>query len=78
MARISILDFEKRNSERIKLQETVKSTFCSFYDGEKKYFQIDTYGSENRKNYGQPSQKIQFDKEMAIELIKIIKEEFNI
>lgn len=31
------------------IHETVAAIYCTFTKGENKYFQIDTYGSENRK-----------------------------
>jgi len=78
MALISKANFEKITKERNYVHEPVKATFTTFVDGDKKYFQIDTYGSDSRKMKEKISQSIQVDKDMALELIKIISKEFDI
>lgn len=78
MALISKTNFEKITKERNYVHEPVKATFTTFADGDKKYFQIDTYGSDSRKMKEKISQSIQIDKDMALELIKTISKEFDI
>lgn len=56
----------------------VECTYSVFENSGKKYFQIDTYGTEQRQVKNQPSQKIQFDRDFAIKLVDILKTEFNI
>lgn len=52
--------------------------FCFVgYDGEK-YFQLDTYGSKNRQNPNQKSQQIQFDRECALYITKILIDWFEL
>jgi hypothetical protein len=56
----------------------VECTYSVFANSGKKYFQIDTYGTEQRQVKHQPSQKIQFGKDFAVQLIDILKKEFNL
>lgn len=74
MSRITSL--EKIEMNRNSKQGEVYATYCVFEKDGKKYFQIDTYGSENREYVGQPSQKIQFDKKLAKELVSLLIKEF--
>jgi len=74
MPRITAL--EKIEMERNFKQDEVYATYCIFEKNGEKYFQIDTYGSENREYVGQSSQKIQFDKKFAKELVTLLINEF--
>jgi hypothetical protein len=74
MSRITTL--EKIEMDRNLKQGEVYATYCIFEKDGEKYFQIDTYGSENRENVGQPSQKIQFDRKFAKELVSLLISEF--
>ena len=74
MSRITTL--EKIEMERNTKQGEVRATYCIFEKDGEKYFQIDTYGSEEREFVGQPSQKIQFNGAFAKKLVSILVEEF--
>lgn len=79
---MALINFENSNrvdKERNTIHREVKSSYTSFTDESGgKYFQIDTYGSSNRKIYGKISQSFQLDKKAAIELVNILKREFDI
>lgn len=78
MALITKRNFSRINKERNMVHESIEATYCVFSKGENKYFQIDTYGSAGRQLKSKISQSIQVDREMAIELIELMKKEFNI
>ena len=70
-----ITNIEKLDLDRNSIQGKVQATYCIFEKNGNKYFQMDTYGSENRECVGLPSQKIQFDKVFAKQLVSILIEE---
>jgi len=70
-----ITNIERIEMDRNLKQGEVDATYCIFEKDGEKYFQIDTYGSENREFIGQPSQKIQFDRKFAKELVSILIKE---
>jgi hypothetical protein len=74
MARITAM--EKTEANRPSIQREVRATYQIFKQDGTKFLQIDTYGSADREVPGQPSQKIQFDKQFAKELIPILIKEF--
>ena len=78
MAQIDINNFEKKIKERNNVQEKIISSYSVFDINGEKYFQIDTYGSPDRKILGKISQTIQFDKDVAKKIIEILSKEFNI
>ena len=78
MALITARNFSRINKERNMIHDSVEATYCTFTKGEEKYFQVDTYGSENRKIKAKISQSIQLDREMAIELVKLLQREFDL
>ena len=78
MALINNTHFDRIVKERNFVHEPVKATYTSFTEDGKKYFQIDTYGSDSRKLKEKISQSIQIDKDMALELIKTMSKEFDI
>ena len=57
----------------------VDCTYTVFHgeDG-KRYFQVDTYGSPDRKLKGKKSQSLQFDEDSARELMALIKAELGL
>lgn len=65
--------------EGFKNRHTIhKQTECSYFivhDGDMKYLQIETTGSEDRQMLGKPSQSIQFSPE-AIKQLKEILDRF--
>lgn len=46
-------------------------------DGDQQLLQLDTYGSDTRKNPGKQSQTIQLPQEQALRLSEIIAEQFG-
>mgnify|MGYP004705605457 CR=1 FL=1 len=75
MARIESLHKDNRD---IRFQGGVKAEYFSGYISGNKLIQINTYGSMERKHTDLPSQIIQIDKEIAIELINILQHEFDL
>lgn len=64
---------ENRNFRKQEVRETTYSV--TIVDNEK-FFQIDTYGTEG--STAGAKQTIQFDKQRAVELVEILKREFNL
>ena len=60
----------------IKTEDVRETTYSSTIVGGEKLFQIQTYGAEG--STGSAKQTIQFDKQRALELIDILKKEFNL
>ena len=70
---------EKATLEKHKVHGEVDGTYTTFQcGGGKHYFQIDTYGSPERKLKGKKSQTIQLDDGAARNLIWLLKAEFPI
>ncbi len=78
MALITKRHFSHIGKERNTIHDSVDATYCTFTKGENKYFQIDTYGSENRQLKDKISQSIQIDRDMAIELVELLQREFDL
>ena len=72
MARIG--RFEKTTSDRGRLHRTeVECGYAVLNFGGKRYLQLETYGSSDRKIPGKVSQTLQLDAERAAELEKILR-----
>ena len=78
MARLDKERFEEKSKEHNNVQDVVGADYKFFELEGKKYFQIDSYGKRSRKNPGKVSQSIQFDEEFARELVRLLREEFQI
>ena len=76
MARLSKM--AKREKERNSVHEEVGATYSTFIQDGRKYFQIDTYTSKELFPSGSPRQIFQFDKDNAIQLIELLKKEFDL
>jgi hypothetical protein len=76
MAQISLKSIRKIEKFRNTVHEKVHATYTAFEIGGEKYVQIDTYGRIDRENPEKISQSLQFDKETAEFLIKLLNEEF--
>ncbi|SEQ47329.1 hypothetical protein SAMN05216232_2539 [Virgibacillus subterraneus] len=74
-----ITNIKRIEKEKNTVHKQVDTTYSSFLEknGEL-YFQIDTYGSNDRQMRGKISQSVQLDKNAAKELIKLLKSEFKI
>jgi hypothetical protein len=74
MARISKL--VKAEKERHRLHTVVDCTYSTFHIDRTTYLQIDTYGTSERDVVGAVSQSIQFNRETAAQLKRILLEYF--
>lgn len=70
-----IKGLEKIILERDSKHSEVNCTYSIVEVGDKKYLQIDTYGSKTRKMPGKKSQSLRFSPEAIIQLKKIINSE---
>lgn len=77
MARIEETRLKKLNKEKYFIHETVQATYSVFDKEGERFFQIDTYGKDNREMPEKISQSIQIDKNMALKLIKLLQEVFK-
>ena len=78
MAQIDIDNIARIENERNSIHEKVYTTYSVFEKDNKKYFQIDTYGRNDRENPGKISQSIQIDETVARHIIKLLISEFNL
>ncbi|MBU9714115.1 hypothetical protein [Evansella tamaricis] len=78
MALINSANFNRLNKERNAIHKEVDASYTSFSSNGEKYFQIDTYGTSDRKFQGKISQSFQFNQETAENIIRLLKKEFNI
>ena len=73
-----IVKFIKGNGSVSKRISEVECVYNSgIVDGEK-YLSLSTYGSNTRENKGSASQVLHIDKKCAMEIIELLKAEFNI
>lgn len=75
MALIEQLNKVARNSN---IHGTVAADYNIINKNGRKYLQINTYGSNERKVVGKVSQSIQFDEKAMEKLLNIIKIEINL
>lgn len=78
MAKINIREMERLDKNRNAVHEEIEATYTVFTKNGEKYFQIDTYGTSDRKFVSKASQVIQLDRAGAIGLISLLKKEFNL
>jgi hypothetical protein len=78
MALIKANSAERLMKSRNNIHKEVHWTYTDFKVNGKKYFQIDTYGSNDREMKGKTSQSFQIDKEAAKLLIDVLKREFEL
>ena len=78
MARIDLQKIKKIEKYRNKIQDEVVATYTVFEEAGEKYFQIDTYGRNNRELPEKSSQILQFDKKVAKYLVNILVKEFDL
>lgn len=78
MALLTEKNLKKLEKTRNTIHQQVQATYTVFEKNEERLFQIDTYGSPNRKMPEKISQSIQFDKKMAKYLIQLLSKEFNL
>ena len=78
MAQISLESIERIEKSRNTLHEKVSSTYTVFEKDGQKYFQLDTYGRDDRENPEKISQSIQLDEETARYLVRLLINEFSL
>jgi hypothetical protein len=75
MARIA--RFEKITSDRQRIHGTETNCGYGAFDVQgRRYLQLETYGSNERKIPGKISQTLQLDEDRAAELLRIIRQTF--
>ena len=67
MALIKKGHMQQIDKDRIFIHKTTEATYSVFTEEGKKFFQIDTYGSDDRQFKDKVSQSIQFDKDDSLE-----------
>jgi len=78
MARIDFSNIKRAEKNKSGIHGIARATYYFFENGGEKYFQLDSYGSSTRQKPAQTSQVIQFNKETAEKLIKLLCKEFDI
>ena len=78
MAQINLDSIERIEKERNLVHEKVYSTYTVFEKDGKKYVQLDTYGKDDREVPGKISQTLQFDRETARFIIKLLIQEYDL
>lgn len=74
-----IRKMEKTTLKVERVHGEVGCTYTVFQDNDRRrYFQVDTYGSPDRKLKGKKSQSLQFDEDTARELVALLKAEFGL
>ncbi len=70
MALINSKRLEKIEKEKYRVHKEVEATYSIFEEDNKRYYQIDTYGSDDRKMTGKISQSIQMSETTLKSIIK--------
>jgi len=68
---------EKKSPDRHSVHKPINGTYMAFSDSNKRYVQIDTYGSTTRQVPGKISQSIQLDEASAKQIWLILGKEFS-
>lgn len=76
MARIIKDKLNKIEKERNSIHQDVQASYTTFEKDGERYFQIDTYGKDDRMMPEKISQSFQIDKEMAVFLVDLLKKTF--
>jgi hypothetical protein len=71
-----VCEFVRVNKDNNRVHGKVDCGYFSFTSSGRTYFQLDTYGSTDRKIPGKVSQSIQLDGDGARELVAILKRTF--
>lgn len=71
-----IQKIERVTKQRHSVHKSVRCRYSIFVEDNKKYLQLDTFGSANREFPDIASQEMQFDEAAAAELMNIIRKEF--
>lgn len=77
MALVTKKRTRKTIRDKIRIHDQVDATYFTFTDNNgNKFFQIDTYGREERAIPNKISQSFQIDRETALHLIELLQAEF--
>ncbi len=77
MAQIDIETIKRIEKERNTLHTKVFTTYTSFKQDGKTYFQLDTYGKADREMPEKISQSIQLDEDTARLLVNLLIKEYK-
>lgn len=73
-----ITNLEKSSLKKYAKQNEIADSFYYIFEKDgTKYFQINTTGSNTRKDKGKVSQTMQFSEDVAKKLFEIMKDEFG-
>lgn len=78
MARLDLETITRENKERNSVHTKVMTKYSVFEKDGNKYVQIDTYGNNDRVFQEKISQSIQFDRDSAKFLVKLLIDEFDL
>lgn len=78
MALLLANKFNRTEKERNSVHKPTTATYTSFVSHDRHYFQIDTYGTDDRVMPEKISQSIQIDKETAEIIVELLKKEFHL
>lgn len=78
MAQINLENFQRLEKERNTIHTKVAATYSVFEMHGEKYFQIDSYGNNDREMPGKISQSFQLDQKTAEFLINLLIKEFDL
>lgn len=78
MARIEISKMKRIHKSSIRFHDIVMATYDIYEIDGRKILQIDTYGRPERENTQNISQSIQIDENNVMELIDLLKKNFNL
>ena len=72
-----VTEFEEITKQRPKVHGPVRGAYFSFIGGHgRRYFVLETYGSNDREMPDKLSQSIQLDEDGAAHLIRILRQQF--
>jgi len=71
-----VTKLERQSMSKNSVHGPVNSTYSVFDEDGKRYLQIDTYGSAQRKIRGKKSQTIQLNEQSVRQLKKLLDENF--
>lgn len=78
MAQINIQKIERLDKQRNTIHEEVQATYTIFEADGEKYVQLDTYGRDSRESPEKISQSIQFNRETARYLVRLLIDAYDL
>lgn len=77
MALLLASKLSRTEKERNSIHKPATATYTTFISQNKRYFQIDTYGSDKRVMPEKVSRSIQLNEETAKIVVELLKKEFH-